>query len=1112
MTELGGDLARLPGAHRAALLDRVKAAGRRDVAELRPRPRTGPAPLSYAQEPLWFLERLAPGRSTYNIPAGFRLVGPLDVTVLRAALADVVARHETLRTSLHEEGGEGVQRVHDEIDVDVDLPIIAPSGASPEERLSTARELAEAAARQPFDFAQAPLWRARLYRVDSETHLLVFVIHHVVCDGWSLGVFARDLAAFYRARTGDATPADLPALPVQYPDYAGWQREWLSGGVHDDLAAYWREKLAGLPVLEFPTDRPRPAHATFGGASLRRSLDRAVIDDVQALAAAEKVSPHAVYLAAFLVLLHRYTGQDDLVIGSPTANRGRVEVEPLIGFFVNMLVLRTDVSGDPSVRELIARVHAVVQDAIAHGELPFEKVVDAVRPPRDPARSPLFQISFGLPNSAEPPQLPGVRAVAEHFDLDSSRFDMSWNLHEEPEALGVQVEYNTELFDRQSIETLMNSYEQILRAGLSDTGAPISRLPLLTAAERDELLHRWNGPQRPVPPVTIPELFQQRVRQSPAAVALVVGGEQITYDALNRRANRLARLLAEHGVTPGDRVALCLPRERDLIVSVLAVLKAGAAYVPVDAAYPPARMSAVLSDAAPAVVLTHTTLADRLPADGPEALVLDRLADRLSGYPDGDPEGGPAPGDVAYVIYTSGTTGRPKGVLIEHHSVIGFIAAVTELFELTADDRILGFASMNFDVSVFEMFSALLTGARLCLARDDERVSMDDLQRLMEHTGVTVTDLPPAVMALLDSERFTSLRIVFLGGEAFTGDLVNRWRPGRRLFNGYGPTECTVTMVVYECDGDWQLSPPIGLPMANHVAHVVDRQFDLVPYGVAGELVIGGEGLTRGYLNAPDLTRQKIVPDPFGTARGGRLYHTGDLVKRQRDGNIVFLGRIDKQVKIRGLRIELGEIETVLATHPDVGQVAVQPWTDERGDKHLVAYVSPHHGARPDIAALRNHVAEQLPRYMVPPYVVLLDSLPLTVSGKVDARSLPAPDESARPGAGGAEPTTETQRVLAVDILGDLLGMSHVGIHDNFFELGGNSLQATQLMSRIRDRFGVEVSLADFFQMPTVAQLAEVVDRSKADAMSDEELLALVARMPEEQTARLLESDGWAER
>jgi amino acid adenylation domain-containing protein len=1110
MTESPDDFAQRPGRRPAEPPRTLYADAMPGVGTARP------APLSFQQESLWFLDRFAPGRATYNVPCLFRITGRLHLDTLRAAFAAVVVRHEALRTSLHDQDGVGVQHVHDT--VDTHLRLVVPQGADAAERLAAARLLAIASAREPFDLTSAPLWRAALYHIDEEDHLLVFVVHHVVSDGWSIGVVLRDLAACYGVRTGTEGFVEPEPLPLQYSDYARWQRDWLRGRRIEELGAYWRERLAGVPVVEFPTDRPRPAEATFDGRTFRRDVPADVVADLTALARETGTSPFVVYLAAFLIVLHRHTGQEDLTIGSASANRGRTQFEPLVGYFVNMLVLRTDLTGDPTVRELISRVHAVVRDAMAHGDLPFNRVVDAVRPPRDPSRTPLFQIGFGLQNLAEPPELPGLSLTTETLYLDTARFDMTWALAETADGLTFTLEYNTNLFDEASMTAAAGHYEQVLGALSSFADTPVSRVPVLTPAEYEELLGRWNRPSRPVPATTLASEFEHQVARDPEAVAVVVGGRPTTYGEVNSRANRLAGYLADLGVERGSRVALCLPRDLDMIVAILATLKAGAAYVPIDAAYPASRISAILADATPAVVLAHSTVT--LPSGGPPVAALDRLD--LSRYADTAPPGGPEPQGFAYVLFTSGTTGKPKGVPIEHRSVVTFVDAIADMFEVTPQDRIVAFASLTFDVSVFEIFTALCRGARINIVRDDERLDMAALQHLIEETGTTIIDLPPPVMALLTPERFTDARVVMVGGEMFNGELVNRWSQGRRLFNGYGPTECTVAMVYHECVGRFDAGPPIGLPYANHVAHVVDRHLEPLPYEVAGELVIGGVGLTRGYLNDPYLTRLKIVPDPFGTAPGGRLYHTGDLVKRRRDGNLVCLGRIDAQVKIRGQRIELGEIETVLASHVDVGQVYVQAWTDPAGERHLVAYATPAGEADLDVGPLRSYIGEYLPRHMVPAYVVILDRLPLTVAGKVDARALPAPTESARTGTATREPGTETERVLAADVFAPLLRLDKVGVDDNFFEVGGNSLQATRLLSRIQDRFGVEIGLGVFFRSPTVAHLASVIDAEagraeagmperRAEAatgapMTDEELLALVEQLPDEEVTRLLEA------
>jgi amino acid adenylation domain-containing protein len=1034
------------------------------------RRRTGPAPLSFAQETLWFLDRLAPGRPTYNVVNCFRLHGELDADALRQAFAQIVARHQSLRTYFAEDGDTPVQIVVPE--VAVELPVTAV--ADEQEAL----RLGEETVQQPFDLESPPLWRLRLLRIGPADHLFVCVVHHIVFDGWSLAAFAREVGELYRASVAGGEPA-LPELPIQYPDYAEWQRELLQGEPVDRLRRYWRGQLDGVPVVDVPTDRPRPSVVTFDGTFTQRVLPSEVVERVAAFARDGNVTVYVVYLAAFFALLHRSTAQDDLVVGSPMVNRGYSEIEPLIGFFANVLALRVDASGDPSFRELVLRTRDVVLDALQHSELPFGKVVEAVRPRRDPSRSPLFQIAYTFQNaSGDPISLPGVEVSRLLLDSGTSRFDMSWTVTEAPDGLEVAVEFNTRLFDRETIEQLLSHYEQLLRSATADPAAALSRIHFLSERERHALVHRWQGPRREVAETTVDALFARQAARTPDAVALVVAGRERTYAEVDRDANRLAHALRATGAAPERIVGILLPRGADLVTAVLGTLKSGAAYLPLDPAHPPARLAEIVEDAEPVAIVTTTELAERL-APGPPLVVLDEGV--LARSPDTAPPPAARPDSLAYVLYTSGSTGKPKGVLVEHRSVVNFVRSVQELFSLTADDRVLGFAALTFDVSVFELFSAFSTGARLYLATDEERLSTEQLQALMEEAAITVIDLPPSVMALLEPERFEALRIVFVGGEAFPGELVARWGRGRRFFNGYGPTECTVTMIVEECRGRFDASPPIGLPMANHVAYVLDRNLEPVPAGVHGELVIGGAGLARGYLRREESTRRKFLPDPFGLAPGGRVYRTGDVVKRLRDGRLVFAGRLDRQVKIRGIRIELGEIEAELAAHPDVAQTVVEQWTDERGEKHLVAWVVPEGGRELDPMALRSHLAERLPTAMLPGYVVPLSELPLTSSGKLARDRLPPP-ETARPVREPAPPRTETERLVVEELFAHVLGRDRIGVHDNFFELGGNSLQAAQLVSRARRRFELAISLVDFFRTPTPAHLARLVETAPPTA------------------------------
>ena len=1103
MTDMTQRLAALPAERRAQFLSRLReqaeAAARRGPT---PRGDTGPTPLSHAQQTLRFFDDPASDGSAIGTPLFLRLRGALDADTLRAALAAVVARHDALRTVIVEREGGPMQVVVPE--VPVELPLIEAEGDDHEQRLAAARALVERQVREPFDLGRTPMWRAVLVRVAPDDHLFLLDVPRIVCDSWSRNVLMRELAECYRSlRDGDAPR--LPDLPVQYPDYAVWERDRRDSGDLDKPAAYWRNKLAGAEVLEFPTDRPRGDTRTFAGGSGSFAVGHECLRRTRELAREEDASPSDVLVAAFFILLQRYSGLDDLVIGSPDANRRHDAVSSVVGLLTDMRVLRADVSGDPTFREVVRRVKRVSSEAYEQGGLPFGKLVEAVDPVLDPSRSPIFQIVFGVENTGATTGLPGLATSREAVGTGVSLFDMSWNLAE-PTAPGADalltIEFNTDLFDAGSIARFARHYDGLLHTLTAAPDAPLSAAEVLSPADKEFLAEVGKGPMRPIRESTVVAEFEARVQEAPDSVAAVVSGVETSYAELNARANRLAALLRERGVEPGMRIGLCLRRNVDVPTAILAVLKTGAAYVPLDTAHPSGRVAEIAADAGVRLVIAHAAAGRALSEVDAPVVTLDDVRGELAALPGHNPPRAARPGDVAYVIYTSGSTGKPKGVLLEHRGVVNFIDSTQDLFDLTPADRVLGFASVTFDVSVFETFSALLTGARLCLATDDERLSIDRLQSLMEQAGITVIDLPPTVMPLLAPEKFTALRIAFVGGEAFSGELVNRWNPGRRLFNGYGPTECTVTMIVEECAGTWDASPPIGLPMTNHVAHVLDRDLRPVPIGVPGELVIGGGGLARGYLNREELTAEKFIADPFGTAPGGRLYRTGDLVKRLADGRLVFLGRIDQQVKIRGLRIELGEVESAVTGFDGIGPVSVQAWTDDNGDKHLVGYLTGVTAQQ--VPAVREHLGTLLPSYMIPSYFVVLDELPLTSSGKVDWRRLPAPDLS-RAGEGHSdESLTTTERGLLRDVLAPLLRDDRIGVHDDFFLAGGNSLQAVQLMSAINRRFGVEIALGDFFVSPTVAHLAATIDTVRTARRDDDgdPLDALESLSGQEEAAR----------
>jgi amino acid adenylation domain-containing protein len=1092
MSELQRRLGRLPLERRVRFLSLLRSGGETRPADRPvPLPRTGAIPASYAQSILWFQDRVAPGQSTYHVTLCFRCRGPLDVAGLGAALTTVVARHEALRTTLPERDGGPVQQIA--APAPVELAVHDVPGDDPDARHTRGVALAREFALAPFDLAAGPLWRAAVYRTGEQDHLFVFSVHHAVFDGMSVGVFAGELSRLYEAgRAG--VPADLSELPIQYADYSMWQRDWLAGDRRERLVSYWREQLADVPLLEVPADRPRPAKLSYAGDIAQQPIPQSTVDAVHTIAREMGVTPYVVYLSTLFLLLQRHTGQDDLVVGASTAGRSRPELEALIGCFVNVLAIRANLPGEPTFRDAVRHVDGVVREAFAHGDLPFGQVVEALGGPSDPARAPIAQVVFNVLGDLPMPSFGGVEVEPELLAQRTAKFDITLEVADAgpgAPAHGSRIgaEYSTDLYDAETIEALLDQYARLLGRVTAEPDRAVRSTDLMTAGQVDELIHGWNGVRRPVRPLTVHGWFERQAAATPDAVAVEAGDERLTYGELDRAANRMAHLLRGHGAGPGQLVGLCLARGSSYVVAALGTLKTGAAFLPIDPKHPPARASRILADARPCVLLAEAELAGAYAESGVKAVAVNP-ADTFA-MPDTPPAADVSPADLAYVLYTSGSTGASKGVPIEHHSVVNFVEGVQDQFALTEDDCFLAYASYTFDVSIFEMFGALLTGARLCVALDDDRLDIDRLQALLQRAGVTVTDLPPAVMMLLTPELLDRLRIVFVGGEAFSGEMVNRWNPGRRLFNGYGPTECTVTMTVHECKGRWSGSPPIGLPIRNHVAHVLDRNLDPVPYGVPGELVIGGEGLGRGYLNDPEKSARAFVDDPFGTAPGGRLYHTGDLVKRRRDGALVFLGRVDRQIKVRGIRIEPGEIEAALREHPGIAQALVDVWLDPRGAKRLVAYVVPAAGAEPAAAELSAHAGTLVPAAMVPEFFTVLAEMPLTTSGKVDRRALPAPSLPSAP-ATAPEHRTETERILATELWAPLLGVPAVDPATSFFDLGGRSLQAAQLLSDIRRRFEVEIGVADFFQNPTVTGLAAVVDKQLAGRVDDDGLLDLL--------------------
>ncbi|MGW2256074.1 amino acid adenylation domain-containing protein, partial [Kitasatospora sp. NPDC001660] len=1071
----------------AALAERIADAGHARAA-LTARPRPEEIPLSPAQRRLWFLNRFEGATASYNLPLALRLEGELDRAALTAALGDVTDRHESLRTVFPEFDGRPRQWVLPAGTSALSLPVTEP--ADGEGALDAA--LAEAVA-EGFDLTTQPPLRARLFEVSATEHVLLVVLHHIAGDGWSLAPFARDLGTAYDARRAGTAPAWEP-LPVQYADYTLWQADVLGdeGDQDSPLARqveHWKQALAGLPEeLALPTDRSRPADVSYRGESVPLALPAEVHERIAAVAREHNASVFMVVQAAVAALLHRLGAGDDIPLGSVIAGRTDEALDELVGFFVNTLVLRTDLSGDPTFAELLARVRETDLAAYAHQDVPFERLVEVLNPVRSLARHPLFQVMLAFQNNAEATlDLDGLRATALPVRLSAAKFDLLFSLEETftaeggPAGLTGVLEYSADLFDRATAESLGDRLGRLLAAVTADPEQPVAAVEVLTEAERAHVLGTWNDTARPVAEATVPELFQAQAARTPQAPAVLHAGTELAYGELNARANRLARLLIAEGAGPERFVALTLPRTADLVVALLAVLKSGAAYLPVDPGYPADRIAYMLDDARPALVLTSSEAAGALPGGVP-ALRLDDPAvrERLAALPDGDVTDAERlrPLDArhpAYVIYTSGSTGRPKGVVVAHRNVADLAAwAAADIGPERLCD-VLAATSLNFDVSVFELFGPLLSGGRIELVRDV--LALLDAPE-GRHYGL-VSAVPSALAHTLGqagAPRFGA-DLVVLAGEglsAHTAAAIRAAVPGARLANIYGPTEATVYATAWYGgdggDGSAGRTPPIGRPRRNTRALVLDAGLRPVPVGVAGELYLAGEGLARGYLNRPGLTAERFVADPYGPA-GSRMYRTGDLVRWNADGEIEYLGRTDFQVKVRGFRIELGEIEAVLAGHPAVAQVAVLVREDTPGDQRIVAYVVPAAGTEPQAAELRAHVAAALPEYMVPSAFLTLAALPLNPNGKLDRRALPAPDFGAAAGAGRA-PRDEREEQLAA-LFSEVLGVRQVSIDDGFFDLGGHSLLATRVVSRVRTLFGVELPVRALFETPTVAALGE---------------------------------------
>jgi amino acid adenylation domain-containing protein len=1067
-----------------------------------------PPPLSFAQERLWFLDQLAPGATAYNLPLLLRLSGTLDQAALERSVELLVQRHESLRATFPSVEGVPQQMIASAQRLPVaqiDLSML-PAG----EQRAALSQLVTESVEQPFDLARGPLARLALFRLAEAEHRLLLVMHHIIGDGWSLRVLIGDLMEAYRACAGRSTSGELPvsplaALPIQYADFAAWQRQRLQGAHLEQQLDYWKATLAGAAtVLELPTDRPRPAVQTYRAAWHYLELNPDVVEGLKALSQRQGTTMYMTLLAAFKTLLFRYTGQRDLLVGTPVANRNWVETEGLIGCFVNTLVLRTQLDGATTFRELLGQVRETALGAFAHMDTPFEKVVDAVQPERNMSHTPLFQVLFSHQNVPLPAAGSSDLAVGvARIERATTQFDLTVEISEPLSRFG----YNLDLFDSATIERMAAHFQTLLAGIVANPDARLSDLPLMSRAEREQILRAWNDTRQPYPHERcVHELFAAQAARTPDALAVIGADRSLSYGELSHRVNQLAHYLQQLGVGPEVRVAVCLERSPDLLVALLAVLQAGGCYLPLDPSYPAERLKLVLQDADVALVLTQAQIP--LPPVAPR-LCLDADWPRIAQQPEYPPTSAVTPANLAYLIATSGSTGRPKAVLLPHRALTNFLCAMQRQPGLSPTSTLLAVTTVAFDIAALELFLPLLVGGSIRLLSREAAADGAQLRAALDRCPHPVLQATPATWRLLLASGWTGTPTLtaLCGGEALPRELANQLRARvGALWNLYGPTETTVWSTAGRVPPG--AGPvPLGAPIANTQLYVLDRAFQPVPLGVWGELLIGGAGVARGYHGRPDLTAARFVPDPFSAQPGGRLYRTGDLVRYRGDGTLEFGGRIDQQVKLRGFRIELGEIEHVLGSHPQVREAAVILREDTPGDPRLVAYVTGEQGSKGTkeqanqvlgSGELRQFLAQHLPEYMLPSAVVVLPALPRTPNGKLDRRAL---HNDATPVLGPQNsyvaPGTPDEELLA-EIWSDVLRRERIGVHDNFFALGGHSLLATQLIARIHSAYQVELNLSSIFEAPTIAQMALIIEDlllEKLAALSDDEVQRLTAAM-----------------
>ncbi|ELR97036.1 non-ribosomal peptide synthetase [Gloeocapsa sp. PCC 73106] len=1047
-----------------SFLQQTQLAFKRSYQPIQQASRSDHLPLSFAQTRLWFLEQLPSSRSIYNVPSAYRVQGLIDFNVLKQSFAEIIRRHEILRTNFTVVDGQPIQVIKETFFLE--LPIINL------EQEAQIESLAQQEAQKPFDLAEDSLIRVTILQLNPEEHIILLTLHHIISDAWSMEILIKELTTLYKAfLSGDASP--LPDLPIQYADFAVWQRQWLQGERLNTQLAYWKKQLGGmLPILQLPTDYPRAPIQEFRGENQTFGLAEDLTENLKRLSQQENKTLFTILLTAFKVLLYRYTGQEDIIVGFPIANRNRKETEGLIGFFVNTLVLRSYLSGNQTFRSLLLQVQETVLAAYDHQDVPFEKLVEELNPERDLSYSPLFQVKFRLENAAsEEIELPNLTISPLKQANVTTKLDLSLDLYNTPGGIVGAFEYNKDLFTSDRIARMVQHFCQLLASIVDNPDQLISELFLLTASEKQQILKEWNQTQIPYSQdLCFHQLFERQVEKTPENIALVFEEQQLTYAELNRRSNQLAHYLQKSGVKPEIKVGIYLERSVEMIIAFLGIMKAGGAYVPIDPVYKSDRIAYILADAQTPILLTAKNLLTEIPDYQGQRICLDQDWSKIATESEENPITQVTTQNLAYLIYTSGSTGIPKGVLISHEGLVNLTEDKIRVCDVHPDSCVLQFFSFSFDASIPEIIMTLGSGARLCLAKLESILPGFPLLKLLREQNVTHITITPSALAILPVEELPNLKMVLVGGEAPSTELINNWSPGRRFINAYGPTEVTVNASMVQCGNEHPTLPTLR-PSTNKQLYILDRYLQPVPVGVLGELYIAGVGLARGYHNLQAKTASAFIPNPFGVS-SQRMYKTGDLAYYLPDGRIKLQGRIDNQVKIRGFRIELGDIETLLNQHSHVQASVVTV----REESRLVAYFVLDSGATIGANELRAYLRDKLPGYMIPSAFIKLETFPLTANGKIDLQALPETDTVSLSEDEYIAPRTSTEESLA-RIFAQVLGVENISIHADFFDLGGHSLLATQLIAQLLQEFQLEMSVIDLFEAPNVAELAQRIEK-----------------------------------